>query len=79
MSDRNDGGPAFPILKPQNPNFEYCDPGMTLRDWFAGQALAGILANPNIHKEANALGVPCVNIAVPAAYVAADAMLEARK
>ena len=23
-----------------------CHPGMTLRDWFAGQALAGLLAHP---------------------------------
>jgi hypothetical protein len=32
----NDGGQAFP-----RPNV----PGMTLLDWFAGQALAGLLAN----------------------------------
>ena len=30
-----DGGPAFPL---------YEEDGMSLRDWFAGQALAGILA-----------------------------------
>ncbi len=33
--------PAFPTLEP-HPPFG----GMTLRDWFAGQALAGLLANP---------------------------------
>ena len=39
----NDGGPAFPI-----PESDYEDgrTGMTLRDYFAGQALAGILAGP---------------------------------
>ena len=29
----NDGGPAFPILRSDQA-------GMSLRDWFAGQALA---------------------------------------
>lgn len=39
----NDGGPAFPVT------FEHSEatsekPGMSLRDYFAGQALAGLLA-----------------------------------
>ena len=35
--------PAFPVdTAHQYPHQE----GMTLRDWFAGQALQGILANP---------------------------------
>ena len=34
----NDGGTAFPAMTPGG----YCTPGMTLRDWFAGQALAGL-------------------------------------
>lgn len=41
----NDGGPAFP----QNPEWMSNRSGMTLRDWHAGQALAGLLANPNYH------------------------------
>lgn len=41
--------------------------GMTLRDWFAGQALAGILAN-------NGRGTPSAD----EAYKWADAMLERR-
>jgi hypothetical protein len=51
--------------------------GMNLRDWFAGQALAGLLANEfpdGIVKSLtgqNSLGVAC--------YAVADAMLEARK
>jgi hypothetical protein len=40
----NDGGQAFP-----RPNV----PGMTLRDWYAGQALAGLLANPNRENNDN--------------------------
>ena len=43
MSDDKYGGPAFP--------FEQYAPGstgMSLRDWFAGQALAGIMANSKL-------------------------------
>lgn len=35
-----DGGPAFPA--PYTTSGAY--PGMSLRDWFAGQALMGLLA-----------------------------------
>ncbi len=41
MSDpRKNGGPAFPV---EHAHFFYY--GMSLRDWFAGQALKGMLAN----------------------------------
>lgn len=43
--------------------------GMTLRDWFAGQAMAGILSR-GIHYEPERLGLT--------AYEAADIMLAAR-
>jgi hypothetical protein len=35
----NDGGPAFPHPSGE---FHSADTGMSLRDWFAGQALAGV-------------------------------------
>ena len=38
MDKPNDGGPAFPVG---------LLPGMSLRDYFAGQALAGLIACPN--------------------------------
>lgn len=51
MSDADGGGPAFPIppvIAPlegfQTPEGWGGDAGMTLRDWFAGQALAGMCA-----------------------------------
>jgi len=44
--------------------------GMTLRDWFAGQVLAGMWANPNVLGEAHELA--------KGAYAAADAMLAER-
>lgn len=39
MNTINDGGPAFP-----KDNMDWGHQGMTLRDWFAGQALAGYIA-----------------------------------
>ena len=39
MSAKDDGGPAFPV--PEN-EYQHYQPGMTMRDWFAGQALAGL-------------------------------------
>lgn len=61
----DDGGPAFPAQDNYNGHF----PGMTMRDWFAGQALVGVLANPNrAESGVNAIGI----------YTVADAMIAAR-
>lgn len=43
---------------------------MTLRDWFAGQTLQGLLAGNSVYH---------FDTASSEAYLAADAMLEARK
>ncbi len=64
-SSRNDGGPAFPA---DSFTAQHC-PGMSLRDWFAGQALAGILARCNGPDFANVEHL---------AYEIADAMLRQR-
>ena len=45
--------------------------GMSLRDYFAGQALTGIMANPLVQQIANAK-------AADAAYILADYMLISR-
>ena len=45
--------------------------GMDLRDWFAGQALAGLLANPETKPDSN--------IIVAAAYRLANEMIEMRE
>ena len=44
---RNDGGTAFPAHAHEVSPGKWSDttPGMTLRDWLAGQAMAGMLAN----------------------------------
>ena len=45
MSKINDGGPAFPRTGEGFGNPKYDTAGMTLRDWFAGQALNGFIVN----------------------------------
>lgn len=63
---KNDGGPAFPAeaFAAQHA------PGMSLRDWLAGQVLAAMTVNGT--------GAKWEDDAV-AAYAAADAMLKARE
>ena len=59
-----DGGSAFPVM--------YCSEGMSLRDYFAGQALAGMMG----HKDCSAW---TVNEVSSDCYAHADAMLAARE
>jgi hypothetical protein len=68
MTQRDDGGPAFP-----RPSMA-TDDGMTLRDWFAGQAMAGIMGNSGINH-----GIYPPDEAARNCYAIADAMLGARK
>lgn len=64
MTSPNQGGFAFPVAAARPTTSR----GMTLRDWFAGQALNGLLATKK-----------GTGPAAVAAYGAADAMLEARQ
>lgn len=43
-TNTNDGGPAFPHPTECSDGRAIPHLGMTLRDWFAGQALAGIIS-----------------------------------
>ena len=65
-----DGGPAFPTMIGDDFG-EWRVHGMTLRDYFAGQALAGLVTTIKSEKGAALL--------VRASYVAADAMLAERE
>lgn len=64
----NDGGPAFPVTEDAWENF-----GMSLRDYFAGQALAGAISNPEY-----GIGLGKTGIAEEC-YSIADAMISARE
>lgn len=75
-----DGGPAFPTHDADpgtDPRSQTLSGGMSLRDWFAGQALAGILAGGFAgtipHDDINGGGD-----AAFFAYQYADAMLASR-
>lgn len=75
MSNPDDGGPAFPTTAPRvdqhgHAHMSADSAGMSLRDWFAGQAMAGHLADP-------ACGGPAHT--AEQCYSYADAMLEASK
>jgi len=65
-----DGGPAFPYTESD------CT-GMTLRDWFAGQALAGLLAG-GLGDTIPHDDVTAGQQAADFSYGYADAMLKAR-
>lgn len=75
MTEKTDGGPAFPIKAVQR---------MSLRDWFAGMALNGLLASgidKCVHEtvarggdEARAMSAFCATC-----FDWADAMLDARE
>ena len=70
-----DGGPAFPQqLFTQEGKLSGVYLGMTLRDYFAGQALAGILANPAMSPTEHA----GLSKSAEAAYHQADAMIKER-
>ena len=58
----NDGGAAFPVM--------YVSEGMTLRDYFAGQALAGMLADPECDGNGASMA--------KSSYQLADAMITER-
>lgn len=81
MTDRDDT-PAFPHQPlgqdglPESAMYS----GMTLRDWFAGQALAGMLSHVSgAHVDAMADGTKGGMREARAAYAWADAMMAARK
>lgn len=60
---------AFPVVDDIGRGLECVDRGRTLRDWFAGQALAGSLANGQpVEPDRRAKN----------AYLYADAMMKAR-
>lgn len=79
MTKRNDGGSAFPRDESKKERDGSCypaAPGMSLRDWFAGKALVGIMVGYWSNPEMSGLGP---NDFAACAYDQADAMLAARE
>lgn len=75
MSKIDDGGPAFPVdLSIENGSNHQ---GMSLRDYFAGQALVGILGGRKLPLDQAKPGSDR-DMSVTA-YEIADAMIAARK
>lgn len=77
MSTTKDGGPAFPVQALAEPGSEIVW-GMSLRDWFAGQALMGWAAGRS-DEEAFMPGNDDGDWEAEACYRYADAMLRARE
>ncbi len=71
-NEKYNGGPAFPLHNHGAQTLGLHLTGMTLRDYFAAQALSGICA----HLDNRSYNGP-KDFAL-AAYAVADAMLEAR-
>ena len=61
MSDIDNGGPAFPYDNPDDG-----EPGMTIRDYFAGKVILAYVRGEPIH------------VAAQRAYALADAMIQVR-
>jgi hypothetical protein len=72
MNARDDGGPAFPsgLVSTGDGDHQAFTSGMSLRDWFAGQALQWAGSNEWFHADER-------NVA-ERAYKMADAMVAAR-
>jgi len=86
MNMINDGGPAFPLKESGTRDAL----GMTLRDYFAGKAMAALIAEPvsegwpgTVAHWANQLQrhtqMSGLDIVAHVAYMMADAMLKARE
>lgn len=63
MSNKDE--PAFPVqsFTIQNGEIVWGEPGLTKREWFAGMALQGLLANPGIDSDQEGLPVEAVQYA----------------
>ena len=74
----DDGGAAFPYVEIDSRHGTRVECGMSLRDWFAGQAISGLVSlGKNLETE-NASCDTQSDVASDQAYAIADAMMKAR-
>lgn len=81
MSEINNGGPAFPIPLQEGQSYQGhapCD-GATLRDYFATEALGGMLAYSGCVSRGSHHNNNTPDGVAAMAYEYADAMLRARE
>lgn len=67
------------FARPHSQDAEYihhAQPGMTLRDYYAGQAMQGMLSNPKLHEQILKAGQSWIE---ESAWKVADAMLKERE
>lgn len=77
MNKHDNGGQAFPS---NTDTHQY--PGMSLRDWFAGMALQGILSNQEMRsgliEVADSEGISVIDFISQSSFAHADSMLKER-
>lgn len=81
MSAQGDGGPAFPVAEQRDADMNGIvegHPGMSLRDWFAGQALT-LCAMAVVGRTIKGESIPSHDDVAVDCYKFADAMLKARQ
>lgn len=72
MTNKSENPSAFPAISGlSNQEGSYYVPGMSLRDYFAAKAMAGLCACPNVKTDEPTLA--------KASYMVADAMLKERE
>lgn len=84
MTDKNTGGPAFPVAQDYDERvgayIQYASDGMTLRDYFAAKAMQGVLSGTGLgHMNVHPSYYDSLAGTAKTAYLIADAMLEARQ
>ena len=74
MSNKDNGGPAFPVTPENYDQSGYCGEGMTIRDYFAAKAMQSLVAMSDgyTHRQ-DQIKPMCAD-----AYAWADAMIAER-
>jgi len=86
MSNHDDGGPAFAFSgTPEQFKQGYADSGMTLRDWYAGQAMAALIGSADSLRASadkaleDGRGEQAGHVIARQAYRMADAMIAEKR
>jgi len=74
MTQDKTGGAAFPLESDYG-----SQSGMTLRDYFAGQVISGLLMRDEVADASSDFDMPLSDCAARLAYNAADAMIAERE